>query len=131
MFASSKTENFANENVVFNFLKGILISTLLSLGLVVLFAFCLKWFALSDTVIVPVTLAIKGVSVLFGSLFAVKGHSKGLIKGLLFGAIYIVIAFIVFSVLSGSFAFSVSSLLDLAFTSLLGGIVGIIKVNRN
>ena len=130
MFAHSKTENFSNENIVFNFFKGILLATLTSLGLIVLFAFCLKWFSLPDIVITPVTLAVKGISVLIGSLVAVKGESKGLVKGVSFGAIYIVIAFVIFSVLSGTFSFGVSSLLDLAFASLLGGVVGIVKVNR-
>ena len=130
MFAHSKTESISNENVFFDFLKGILIATLTSLGLVVLFAFCLKWFSLPDVAITPATLAIKGVSVMLGALVAIKGESKGLLKGLLFGIIYIVIAFVVFSVLSGTFSFGVGSLLDLAFASLLGGIIGIIKVNK-
>ena len=42
MFASSKTKIDSNENVFFDFFKGILVAALISLGLVILFAFCLK-----------------------------------------------------------------------------------------
>lgn len=119
-----------NENVFFDFFKGILIASLLSLGLVILAAFCLKWFSIADEYVAPITLLIKGTSVFVGAMFAVKGNSKGLLKGVSFGLIYIVVAFIVFSVLAGSMSVGVSTLLDVLFASLLGGIVGIVKVNR-
>ena len=119
-----------NENVLFDFFKGILIASLLSLGLVILAAFCLKWFSIADEYVAPITLLIKGTSVFVGAMFAVKGNSKGLLKGVSFGLIYIVVAFIVFSVLAGSMSVGVSTLLDVLFASLLGGIVGIVKVNR-
>lgn len=119
-----------NENVFFDFFKGILIASLLSLGLVILAAFCLKWFSIADEYVAPITLLIKGTSVFVGAMFAVKGNSKGLLKGVSFGLIYIVVAFIVFSVLAGSVSVGVSTLLDVLFASLLGGIVGIVKVNR-
>lgn len=130
MFAHSKTKNVSKDNIVLDFAKGMIVALLISLTLVILFAFCLKWFSLEDSFIVPITLVIKGISVLIGSLIAVKGSSKGLVKGLCFGAIYIVFAFIIFSILAGSFSLGVSSLLDFAFATLLGGIVGIVKVNR-
>lgn len=130
MFGHSKSERLSNENVIFDFIKGLLVATLLSLGLIVLFAFCMKWFSIPDEFISPITLVIKGVSVLTGSCIAVKGESKGLLKGLLFGMLYIILAFVVFSILSGTFSVGISSILDLAFATLLGGIVGIIKVNR-
>lgn len=130
MFASSKTKFDSNENVMLDFLKGILIASLISLGLIVLFAYSLKWFEISDVFIVPATLIIKGISVVIGSVIAIKGTSKGLVKGALFGAIYIVVALVVFSVLAGTFQIGVSTILDIAFASLLGGIVGIVKVNK-
>ncbi len=126
----SKTQRLSNENVIYDFLKGLLVATLISLGLVVLFAFCMKWFLIADDFIAPATLVIKGISVLAGSVVAVKGKSKGLVKGLSFGAIYVAVAFLVFWMLSGSFSIGVSTLLDVLFASLLGGIVGIIKVNK-
>ena len=129
MFQQAKADT--NENIFFDFFKGILVASLLSLGLVIFAAFCLKWFSISDAFVAPITLLIKGTSVFVGALFAIKGTSKGLVKGALFGLIYIVVAFIVFSVLAGTASIGVSTLLDVLFASLLGGIVGIVKVNKS
>jgi hypothetical protein len=41
------------------------------------------------------------------------------------------VAFVVFSVLAGTASIGVSTLLDVLFASLLGGIVGIVKVNKS
>lgn len=131
MFGRSKTETLSNENVIFDFFKGLLVATLLSLGFVILFAFCMKWFMIADEFIAPITLVIKAVSVVSGSAIAIKGKSKGLLKGMSFGVIYILLAFIVFSMLANTFSIGLNTLLDVAFASLLGGIVGIVKVNKN
>ena len=129
MFQQAKA--YSNENIVFDFFKGLLVAALLSLGLVIFAAFCLKWFSIGDEFIAPITLLIKGASVFVGALFAIKGHSKGLVKGVIFGLVYVVVAFIVFSVLAGTAVFGVSTILDVLFASLLGGIVGIVKVNKS
>ena len=130
MFAQTKTKKLSNENIVLNFLKGLLVAISISFALIILFALFLKWLDLSDVWIVPMTLLIKGISVLIGSLVAIRGTSKGLVKGLSFGAIYTLLAFVIFGVLAQNFSFDIGLLLDFAFTMLLGAIVGIIKVNR-
>ncbi|MBQ8424488.1 MAG: TIGR04086 family membrane protein [Clostridia bacterium] len=130
MSTSSKTKNLSNENVIFDFLKGIIISIIISLGLIVLFALSLKWLDLAEKLIVPITFAIKYISVIVGSLFAVKGESKGLLKGALFGLIYSLSSFLIFSILAKTFIFDLTSLLDLVSSILLGALIGIIKVNR-
>lgn len=121
---------FSNQ-IILDYLKGIIVALLLSLGLIILFAFSLKWFDINDNFIPAITLAIKGVSVLVGSLIAIKGDSKGLLKGVSFGSIYIFLAFLIFSVLSGEFSVSLSAVLDVVFAALVGGLVGIVKVNKN
>lgn len=130
MFASSKTQDISKENYIFDFIKGLIVSILLSLALVVGFALCLKWFNIDEKTILPVTFGIKYVSVIVGSIVGVKGENKGLLKGGLFGLVYSLLSFVVFSILSNSFIFDLTSLLDVVSAILLGGIVGIIKVNR-
>ena len=130
MFAKSRTQNISNENTIFDFLKGLIVATLLSFALIILSAFSLKWFSLPDSAISPITLSVKAVSTLIGSLIAIKGSSKGLLKGVLFGIIYVAVAFVVFSILAGSFTLSLNTLLDLGFCAVIGGIIGIIKVNK-
>ncbi len=130
MLNTQTIKNVFSKGVLLDFVKGIIIAIALSLGLTVLFAFILKWVNIPDSFIPAITLLIKGISVLVGSIFAVKGNEKGLIKGASFGEIYIIFAFLIFSVLSGGFEFSTSFVLDLIFSGLLGGIVGIVKVNK-
>lgn len=130
MLSKSESVSISNENVVFDFLKGLIISVLTSLALVIVFALVLKWFDISEQVILPVTFVIKYVSVIIGSLIAIKGSSGGLIKGAFFGLLYIALAFVIFSVLANSFSFNLLTLLDFASSILIGAIVGIIKVNK-
>ena len=73
---------------------------------------------------------IKAISVLFGSMVAIKTKSHGLFKGIVFGLIYIFVAFLVFSFLAGSFVFDNQTLLDFVSCAIVGGIVGVIKVNK-
>ena len=133
MFAwlKSKTISEDNKSVIFDFVKGLLASILISFALIVLFAFILKCFDISDVAIVPSTLLIKGISVFVGSIIAIKGKDKGLIKGAVFGAIYVVFAFFIFGIIAANFTFDLGLILDFAFAVLLGSIVGIVKVNRN
>lgn len=130
LFSKTKTSSNDSTNVVFDFLKGLIVATLISLGLVILLAFCINWFEIKDSYLSPLTLLIKGISIVVGTVIAVRGESKGLLKGMCFGIIYIVFAFVIFSILSSSFKLGLSSLLNVLFASLLGGIVGIIKVNK-
>lgn len=130
MFSNTKTEKLDSSSTIFNFIKGMIVSLIVSLGLIVIFALILKWFDLSENLITPITFVIKYISVVFGSIIAVKGDSKGLIKGAIFGALYTFFAFVVFSFLSKSFVMDITTLLDFASSILLGAIVGIIKVNK-
>ncbi len=130
MSVFSKTKSSGNESLLFDYFKGILIASLCSLIFVVVFAFVIKWFDIADGYLNLITLMIKALSVIIGAIFAVKGKEKGLVKGAVFGLIYVIVAFVIFSLLAGGFSLGLSFVLDLAFATLLGGIVGIIKVNR-
>ena len=128
-FVKSKSVNFRG-NTIFNYLKGLVVSMMISLALVVVLAFSLKWFSLEEKFISPLNLAIKTISVFVGSLIAIKGESKGLIKGVIFGILYVALAFVSFSFLAKSFSFDLSLFLDVLFACVAGGTVGVIKVNR-
>ena len=128
-FAKSKS-SIMGGNIILGYIKGLIVSMLVSFALVILLAFSLKWFSMSEKLISPINLAIKTISVLVGSCIAVKGNSKGLLKGVLFGFLYISLAFISFSFLANTFSMDLSLILDVLFACIAGGIVGIIKVNR-
>lgn len=127
-FSKYKTEKL-NGNILVNFIKGLIVSMLITFALIIVLAFSLKWLSIDEKYITPLNLAIKVISVLVGAVIAVKGENKGLLKGILFGFIYITISFVSFSILANTFMFDLSLVLDLVCTSIAGGIVGIFKVN--
>lgn len=114
----------------FVLLKGTLISLAVSLVGILIFAFFIKYVAVPTSAIRPVNQVIKGISLLVGTLIALKKTDKmGLVTGLLIGLFYTVLAFVVFSILDGHFEFSKTLVNDLLFGGIIGAICGIIAVN--
>ena len=86
-------------------------------------------FSIPNEVIKPVNYLIKVLAVFIGCFFAVKGEN-GLIKGVIYGAIITIVSFLFFSLLSGSFSLDLNFLWDLLLGIAVGGISGIVAVNR-
>ncbi|MDD3397395.1 MAG: TIGR04086 family membrane protein [Clostridia bacterium] len=111
--------------------KGALCALCVSLVLILIFAFLLRFIAIDEEAISPVVQVIKGVSILVGVFIALKGvFEMGFINGIIIGLTYTIIAFVCFSMLDGfTFEFSKTLLNDVIFGSIIGGISGIIAVN--
>lgn len=131
MKARAKTMKEKNSSpIVGSIAKGTLIALCVSLILVLIFAFLLKFTNIPDTIISPVNQIIKGVSIFLGVFIGLKKSKElGLVSGLLIGFIYTFLAFLVFSILAGSFSFDVTLLTDIVFGAIIGAICGIICVN--
>ncbi|MBE7073836.1 MAG: TIGR04086 family membrane protein [Clostridiales bacterium] len=111
-------------------MKGSVIALAISLLLVLVFAFLLKFTNLPDSVISPINQVIKGISVFIGVFIGLKKTKElGLVSGLFIGILYTLSAFCVFSLLAGSFCFDVTLLIDLVFGGIIGSVCGIICVN--
>ena len=121
-----KTTNFKND--LLDVLKAVLFSTLISLGLVLIFAIIIKFASLPNNVILPVNITIKLLSVLIGTLIGFKHASNGLLKGAFTGLIYMLFTFFIFAALS-SFKDVNFSWIDLVTLPVAGAIAGIITVN--
>lgn len=117
-----------SNNNFLSFLKGIIISVLSALLLVLLFAFIVKQFSLSSSVIKPVNQFLKIISVFLGVIFAVKGD-RGLIKGLLFGIVVSILQFLLFRFIGGGLSFSLALVWEILLGGVVGAIFGIICVN--
>lgn len=124
-------QNTKNKSPLIGFIaKGTLIALCVSLVLVLVFAFILKFTNISDSVINPINQVIKGISIFLGVFIGLKKCKElGLVSGLLIGYIYTLLAFLVFSLLSGSFVFDITLLTDSVFGAVIGAICGIISVN--
>ena len=118
-----------NYGGISSFIKGLIVSFILTFACIIIFAFIIKLAGLSDSVISPVNLGIKALSVFIGSYIFAKKSNKGLIKGITFAIFYTLLAFVLFSVLAGGFNVSFGLLLDVLFTSAVGGVAGILGVN--
>lgn len=124
-----KTETINKKSGFFAFLKAGIMALIITLFLILIFAIVLKFTNISDKVIAPINLAIKAISIAVGTLILARNGEGGLKKGVLLGLIFTALAFIVFSVLNGSFVIGWSLLADFGFGALVGGIVGVIAVN--
>lgn len=110
--------------------KGTLISLCVSLVLVLVFAFLLKFTNIPESIIYPINQVIKGLSIFLGVFISLKKSKElGLVSGLLIGFIYTMLAFLVFSLLAGAFKFDITLLTDVVFGAIIGAICGIICVN--
>lgn len=111
-------------------LKGSLVALCISLVGILIFAFIIKFVAISDKAIRPINQIIKAISVLVGTFVGLRKLDKmGLVGGLLIGIVYTIVAFLVFSALDGTFNVNITLLNDVLFGSIMGAISGIIAVN--
>ena len=128
--AKKNTLKIADQRNSISVAKGVMVAVCISLVLVLLFAFLLKFTNIPESTIKPVNQVIKGLSILMGVFVGLKRKKElGLVSGLLIGLIYTIVAFLVFSCLGGVFAFDLTLLTDLLFGAVMGAICGIICVN--
>ena len=112
MSSKTKHASMVANNDFLQYIKGMILSLIITFACVIIFALSIKFFALEDWLIAPVNMAIKSISIFFGTLIFAKSKTKGLKKGIIFGLSYTTIAFLLFSALSASFDLSISLILD-------------------
>ncbi|MBO5928115.1 MAG: TIGR04086 family membrane protein [Clostridia bacterium] len=117
-----KSKGFFKQSIM-----GSLISVIFLFVGILIFALILKFTPVSEKAIYPVNQFIKIFAVFIGSLVSVKGD-KGFIKGMLSGAMGMLLAYLILSLFSG-FALLKGFIIDLVFSAVIGGIAGVIKVN--
>ena len=111
-------------------IKGSLWAVSISLILILLFAIIIRFTNIPDSFIMPINQVIKVFSILIGTILASKINPKnGLKMGFFIGVFYSIIAYLIFSILSSSFAFNMTNIIDVVFAGLIGGISGIFAVN--
>ena len=111
-----------NLTTVANIVKASLIGVVVSILLVLVFAFVLKFVDLSSNTISIVDQIIKIISIFVAITILNKINDESLlVKGFATGAIYSIITFVVFSILNGGINFSIAIFTDILFSSLVGG----------
>ena len=124
-------ESFQKNNVFTKILKGVGISFSFTLICLTIFSALLTYTSLSESLIQPVVISVTGISILAGSFFATRKVGKnGIIKGIAVGLIYILLIYLISSILNGgNFALTMGSVIMILIGILCGAIGGIIGVN--
>ena len=117
-------------SVTLNIIKGAFWGVAFSLVCILIFAFILKYTTVSESIIQPINQVIKGISILIACWVVGKNiKNNGWLWGMITGLIYTTLAFLIFSILDGSFNFGITLLNDIIFGSLGGAIAWIICIS--
>lgn len=130
-----KTNKIDNEtkmqNNLIKVIKGSIISILLSLVMLLIFATLLTYTNIKETTIPTVIIVISAISILIGSTMSSMHIKKnGLLNGAAVGAIYILTIYILSSIFIAGFNFSLKAIIMLVVSIIAGMIGGIIGVNK-
>lgn len=121
-----------NENkTIVNILKGVGISLTSTLIMLIIFSIILTYTNIQESFINPVIMIITAISILIGSsLGNIKIKRNGLINGGLIGGIYIIIIYLISSILNWKFSLNIQSIIMIITAVVFGILGGIIGVNR-
>jgi len=122
METTARSSSFGKSSVLRTSFRSALISFVISLILVLIFAFVVKLTSVSDTIIGIVNQVIKVLSVFLGVLFGLQDRSAWFLKGLLSGIFFALISFGVFGLLGANL--TMLGLLGDLGISVVAGIVG-------
>ena len=111
-------------------LKGSIISIILTMILLFIFAILLTYTNISENTIPAVIIVITAISLLIGSSIASRKMKKdGLVNGAIIGGIYLLTIYIVSSIIGGNFNMNIKSIIMIGVGTLFGILGGIVGVN--
>ncbi|MCI8361566.1 MAG: TIGR04086 family membrane protein [Clostridia bacterium] len=126
---NSINENEFVKNII-RIIKGSIISIILTLLLLLIFAIILTNTSLGENIINPVIIVISVISILIGSSISTLKISKnGLLNGGLVGIIYILTIYLLSSITSSGFGINLYSIIMIILSIIAGMIGGVIGVN--
>lgn len=119
------------ENMIINVLKGAGISLLMTVILLIVFSLLLTYTNIQENVINPVIIMITAVSILIGSSIGIgKMKKDGLINGAIVGVVYMIVIYLISSILNWEFKLNIQSIIMIGIGIAFGILGGIIGVNR-
>lgn len=117
-------EIFKSNNSIFSMIKGTLIAFFITIITLTIFSILLVYTDLSEETIKPVIITVTGISILIGSSMGTKKLKKnGLMNGAIIGILYILIIYMISSILNSNFTINLMSLIMIGI-GLIGGIFG-------
>lgn len=118
-----------NKKDFFEIFKGVIFSLIISVLTVIVFAIIVKFANLSSKTVEIVNIALKIISILVGTLLAVESGRQGLFKGGIIGLLFVLVSYLVFSLINGSFSVNPLTAFDVIFCLVAGLLSGVFAVN--
>ncbi len=110
--------------------KGICISMILSLLMMLVLSMVLSFSNVKESVIMPTVIFISAFSILVSSFLVAKRiENKGMIYGSLLGLIYMLILYLLSSILNFDFSLNTNAVVMITFGIVGGAIGGVLGVN--
>ena len=111
--------------------KGTGIALIISVICLIVFSLILTYTNISETMIEPVTIAITSVSILLGSFLGnTKIRKNGLLNGGLVGIAYLLILYLISSLLNWNFGLNIQSIILITIGIVFGILGGVLGVNK-
>ena len=127
--SKKKIEDISKEKNIIKILKGVIISIVISILLLTIYAVILTYTSTSENTIKPVVITITGISLLIGSFISsMKLKKQGMLNGGIVGLIYILSIYIISSIWLSNFSLDLESIIMIIvsiITGMIGGIIGI------
>lgn len=123
-------QGLENKTII-NIAKGIGISLIATVIFLFIFSLILTYTDISDQIVSPVIMVITAISILMGSSIGnIKIKKNGLLNGAIVGASYIIIIYLISSILNWSFGLNFESIIMIIIGVVFGILGGIIGVNK-
>ena len=127
--SEKKIEDISKDKSSIKIIKGTVISIILSLILLTIYAALLSYTSISESTMVPVIITITGISILIGSsISSMHIKKQGMLNGALVGLIYMLTIYILSSIFLSSFEININSIIMIAVgivTGMIGVIIGV------
>lgn len=119
------------KNNMIKILIGTAISILLTLIALLIFSMILAYTNVGEETMETVIIGITGISILAGSSVATsKIKKRGIINGILIGALYIILIYMVSSILNKNYSINQYAIIMSLVGMLSGAVGGIVGVNK-
>lgn len=126
-----ETYQETGKGTIKNIFIGIGIAMLFTVICLLIFSFILTYTNVSESTIVPVIIVVTGISILIGSSIGnIKIRKNGILNGAIIGGGYILILYLISSLLNVKFSLNIQSAIMIAVGIIFGILGGIIGVNK-
>lgn len=121
----------SSSNNIIKILKGSAISMITTLILLIIFSVLLTFTNINERTMPTVIIMITALSILLGSqITTLKIKKNGIINGMAVGGTYMITLYFISSIVSKNFSLNKYSIIMMATGLLIGGLGGMIGVNR-